>query len=80
MLRWSGFAIEFLLMALGLWVFISPWVLGFSDQSRAAWDAWISGVVIFLLALWAWWSLARPDRRRQAARRARRGGDTPASA
>lgn len=80
MLRWSGYMLEFLLMALGLWVFISPWVLGFSNQSRAAWDAWISGAVIFLLALWAWWSLARPDRRRQASRRARRGGDTSASA
>ena len=80
MLRWSGYAIEFLLMALGIWVFISPWVLGFSDQPRAAWDAWLSGAVIFLLALWAWWSLARPDRRRQASRRARRGGDRPASA
>jgi membrane associated rhomboid family serine protease len=79
-LRWSGYILEFLLMALGLWVFISPWVLGFSDQPRAAWDAWLSGAVIFLLAFWAWWSLARPDRRRQASRRARRGGDRPASA
>lgn len=80
MLRWSGYIIEFLLMALGLWVFISPWVLGFSDQPRAAWDNWITGAVIFLLALCAWWIMAGPRLRRQAARRARSDGDRPASA
>ena len=72
MLRWSGYVIEYLLMALGLWLLLSPWVLGFSDQLRAAWDAWISGTVIFLLALWAWWMLAKPSRRRQESHRTRR--------
>jgi hypothetical protein len=82
MLRWLGYSLEFLLMALGIWVFISPWVLGFSDQTRAAWDNWISGAVIFLLALWAWWTLARPSgqRQRRERRRARPSGDRPASA
>ena len=81
MLRWLGYSIEFLLMALGIWVFISPWVLGFSDQTRAAWDNWITGAVIFLLAFWAWRTLAVPDRRRQTTpRRAARDEDRPASA
>ena len=79
MLRWSGYIIEFLLMALGIWVFLSPWVLGFSDQSRAAWDNWITGAVIFLLAAWGWWTLAKPNKQRQASRRTGPGGDTPAS-
>ncbi len=45
-------------MLLAIWLFISPWVLGFADVPRAAWDAWIVGVVVFLLA-WAGLAVAR---------------------
>src|SRR4029450_12571154 len=34
---------------LGAWLFISPWVLGFSDA--VATNAWIFGIIIALLAL-----------------------------
>ena len=36
---------------LGAWLFISPWVLGFSDAGKVATNAWIFGITIALLAL-----------------------------
>jgi len=36
---------------LGAWLFISPWVLGFSDAGVIATSAWIFGIIIVLLAL-----------------------------
>lgn len=50
---------EWLLVILAIWLFISPWVLGFASVPRAGWDAWIVGVIVFLLALSAL-SLIRP--------------------
>jgi len=35
---------------LAVWLFISPWVLGFA-LFRAAWDAWIVAILVWLLAL-----------------------------
>lgn len=36
--------------ALGVWMFVSPWVLGFSAlASRAAWVAWVLGAAILIL-------------------------------
>jgi len=36
---------------LGAWLFISPWVLGFSGAGKVATNAWIFGIIIALLAL-----------------------------
>lgn len=33
-------------LALGLWLFVSPWVLGYADLRSAAWNSWTMGVVI----------------------------------
>lgn len=38
---------------LAIWLFISPWVLDFAYRSGMAWTAWIIGVLVFILALWA---------------------------
>ncbi len=38
-------------LALGIWLFIAPWVLGFSGLPYAAWDHWIVGALVFLIAL-----------------------------
>ena len=38
---------------LGTWVLIAPWVLGFSAVTAAASNAWIVGLVVLCLALWA---------------------------
>ena len=54
-------------LALGVWLAISPWLLGFGGLFAATWNAVIAGAVVALLALWAlgtdkdiggWWSHA----------------------
>jgi hypothetical protein len=42
---------EGLNLLLGIWVFIAPWVLGFSGAANAAWDHWIVGFLVFVFAL-----------------------------
>jgi heme/copper-type cytochrome/quinol oxidase subunit 3 len=38
--------------ALGLWLAVSPWVLGFSTVQNALVSAVVTGIVIMVLALW----------------------------
>jgi hypothetical protein len=52
--RWQDWAI----LVLAIWLFISPWVLRFGAGvlaspavSHAAWDAWVLGIIVFLVAL-----------------------------
>lgn len=56
---------EWTSVVLGLWLVVSPWILGFSGLVTAMWNAVIVGVVVAALALWAlgtdkdiggWWS------------------------
>ncbi|HWQ40317.1 MAG TPA: SPW repeat protein [Burkholderiales bacterium] len=58
---------EWLNAAFGVWLAISPWVLGFSALASATANAVIVGVVVAVLALWTlgtdkdiggWWSPA----------------------
>jgi hypothetical protein len=37
-------------LVLGIWLFLSPWILGFAGEAAAAWNAWIVGVVIAVVA------------------------------
>lgn len=39
-------------MLLGIWLFVAPWVLGFTGLREAAWDHWIVGALVFVLAIW----------------------------
>ena len=41
---------EWLNMIFGIWLFVAPWALGFTGLRAAAWDSWIVGAVIFLIA------------------------------
>ena len=45
--RWQ----DQLILLLGLWFFITPWVFGYPIPSPQAWTAFISGAVIALLAV-----------------------------
>ncbi len=36
----------------GVWLFATPWVLGFSGISNAAWNAWLVGGAIITVACW----------------------------
>ncbi|HEX8010396.1 MAG TPA: SPW repeat protein [Casimicrobiaceae bacterium] len=58
---------EWINVAFGVWLLISPWVLGFSGLAIAMWNAVIVGIVVAVLALWTlgtdkdiggWWSQA----------------------
>src|SRR5215831_14147099 len=58
---------EWLSVAFGVWLVVSPWVLGFSSIMAAMWNAVIIGIAVAVLALWAlgtdkdiggWWSPA----------------------
>jgi hypothetical protein len=40
-------------IVLGIWVFISPWVLGFTQLRIETWSAWVIGVLVVLFAAWA---------------------------
>ncbi|MFH1193068.1 MAG: SPW repeat protein [Candidatus Jorgensenbacteria bacterium] len=40
------------LVGLGVWVLISPWVLGFSALNLARWNNALMGLVIIILAFW----------------------------
>ena len=38
---------------LGAWLFLSPWILGFSGTGAAATNAWLFGIVVTIIALLA---------------------------
>ncbi|QQO14740.1 SPW repeat protein [Bradyrhizobium diazoefficiens] len=38
-------------LLLGAGLFVSPWVFGFSNETTAGWNAWISGFAIAVLAI-----------------------------
>jgi hypothetical protein len=49
---------EWINAILGLWLLFSPWILGFSAQLVATWNALICGVIVLVLSLEA----TRPTR------------------
>ena len=38
-------------VALGAWLALSPWIVGFSSAAEATWNAWLTGIVIAALAV-----------------------------
>ncbi|MEK7212453.1 MAG: SPW repeat protein [Patescibacteria group bacterium] len=44
---------QWLEAVLGLWLMLSPWVLGFSGISVMMWSNLIAGMAVFLIALWS---------------------------
>ena len=44
---------EWLMVAGGVWLVVSPWLLGFASQTAAAWNTGAVGVAVGVLALWA---------------------------
>ncbi len=47
MKRWQDWAN----LVLGVWLILSPWLLGFSGTPAATWNAVVVGVVVALMAL-----------------------------
>ena len=40
-------------MIIGVLLFITPWALNFTDLSAPAWNAWICGLIIMVLAAYS---------------------------
>jgi len=47
-MNWTG-RIE---LILGIWIFISPWAMGYASLSPVLWNNIIVGAVMALLGLW----------------------------
>ena len=54
---------EWLNLLAGIWLFISPWVLGYSGNVAALWNALIVGALVFILACWDLNTLPEASRR-----------------
>lgn len=50
--RWQ----DWVNLILGIWLFIAPWI--WSSHMAAGWNAWVLGVIVVVMALWA---LATPS-------------------
>lgn len=37
----------------GAWLFVSPWILGFTAATTGTWAAYVLGAVVVLVAAWA---------------------------
>jgi len=38
-------------LALGAWLFLTPWIFGFLSVAPASWNAWLSGIAIAAVAI-----------------------------
>jgi hypothetical protein len=48
---------EWLSFALGIWVVLAPWVLGFTGVTLAVWTHVILGVLVAAIAAWEIWQV-----------------------
>ena len=44
--------IGWITLVIGAIVFVSPWVMGFSDISLALWSNTVTGLMLIIIALW----------------------------
>jgi hypothetical protein len=47
----GSIASEYIHIVIGVLLFISPWVLGYSALAGAAWTSWIAGVLAVVIGL-----------------------------
>jgi hypothetical protein len=43
---------EWVTLALGAWLLISPWILGFTTSDALMWNAIIIGAIVIVLSAW----------------------------
>jgi hypothetical protein len=46
--------------ALGLWLLVSPWLMGFSASAALTWNAVIAGILVAVFASWALYEEQQP--------------------
>lgn len=44
--------LEWVRMGIGLWILVSPWILGYWKVTSALWSGIVAGVLIMLVSLW----------------------------
>lgn len=44
--------LKWIVFLLGLWVLVSPWILGFSAYTLAMWSNVVAGILIIIYSLW----------------------------
>lgn len=47
-MRWY----QWTMVAVGAWLLVSPWTLGFSELNLPAWNSVIAGALVIVFALW----------------------------
>jgi hypothetical protein len=47
----------FLNALVGLWLFLSPWLVGYAGMNGVSWTNWIVGALLFFDTLWALWQI-----------------------
>lgn len=55
---------EWVEIALGIWLVLSPWILGFADVRALVWSSVISGVILIAMAAGAIGQMKLPSQRR----------------
>jgi len=53
---------EWVTLALGAWLVVAPWALGFSADVAAERIHWLIGAMTIAVSLWAEWSFRHPPR------------------
>jgi hypothetical protein len=51
--RRSALTAEWANLILGVWLFVSPWIVSFTNSTSASWNAWVTGVVVALASILA---------------------------
>lgn len=46
-----GRGLDWVNLFLAIFLFVSPWVVGYVDFRAPAWDAWLMGIFLFLVAV-----------------------------
>jgi uncharacterized membrane protein YccC len=54
------------LLVVGIWILISPWVLGFSDISVAMWSNVLCGILLAILGAWSIFKESQSDLRKES--------------
>lgn len=47
-------------LVLGLWLIVSPWILGFAANVNAMWTSIILGLLVAAVSIWAVWDIHHP--------------------
>jgi hypothetical protein len=50
-LKWKESGVDIVNLVLAALLFLTPWIVGFASDHAAAWNAWVSGILIGIVAV-----------------------------